>query len=824
LIVDYRELIEARHVPRTASNNYSLLSTATIGRLKLPIPGSIEGNKNDCIGEDLIAVERTFDDIRQVCVYAQKKISSYLQSTSSSAPSSSSYHSSTSSLTGQQQHQLEHLHTDKQSSHNNRGQPLNNLDHQQHPINHRLKVKNHTSHEGIEDKRFRKLPVVSFNRFLQKSSDHLRPDSLLGLTFDQCSRLQSQLGSHFINYENQIEQQCLKPLQHMLESDIPNVLKCRKLFVKASQELENARSRFTGASNKQQQQQQQQQQQHHHHLGHLNPSVSSAASQQLTGANATLVAQQQVSATNKLEQLKKELDDASARADQAKDNYITELFGFIAREPEIVGIFAKFYEFQAEHHKNAFRAIQASMPSINCLLEDTPRRPVFGTPLMEHLRVTQREISIVIEVCTELLIRNGLDEEGLFRVSGSASKVKKFKHAIDAWFVSLANDHERLGQGSARHFITQVLARYDDDQLMRDSHTIAGVLKLHLRELPEPLLTYTLHDRWLEAVRQPTRDSARLKSLAAVCSALPKGHYDNLRYLIKLLALITSRSGVNKMSSSNLAIAIAPSLIWDRPAVAVDSDNSSITSASDSIKGSSSNAQLGTIINTMTMSSVNMSTSLHALIVDTLINNVDQFFPPQTTASSSMQSLSQQTTASGSLVGGSGGRPSATPSPSSLSALSTCTTSSKASGVSLGSGCSVISSSLTPSSNSSSSSSLTAPVGSTITRRPTVPPPDRPASNESPELLHRSASSERRRPPRPPPISTASIDNTRPTQGELIGQNVHVHSASDQQSVHANNDHNDYSLNAIVDKASVESAALSDGGASLSSADDASSW
>jgi hypothetical protein len=34
----------------------------------------------------------------------------------------------------------------------------------------------------------------------------------------------------------------------------------------------------------------------------------------------------------------------------------------------------------------------------------------------------------------------------------------------------------------------------------RDIHTVAGVLKLFFRELPEPLLTYELYDTFLAAV------------------------------------------------------------------------------------------------------------------------------------------------------------------------------------------------------------------------------------------------------------------------------------------------------------------------------------
>lgn len=32
-----------------------------------------------------------------------------------------------------------------------------------------------------------------------------------------------------------------------------------------------------------------------------------------------------------------------------------------------------------------------------------------------------------------------------------------------------------------------------------DPHTIAGCLKMYLRELPEPILTYDLYKEWMQA-------------------------------------------------------------------------------------------------------------------------------------------------------------------------------------------------------------------------------------------------------------------------------------------------------------------------------------
>ena len=67
-----------------------------------------------------------------------------------------------------------------------------------------------------------------------------------------------------------------------------------------------------------------------------------------------------------------------------------------------------------------------------------------------------------------------MEEEGIFRISGSVSKVKLIRSAFNA-------------------------GHLDTLDLTRDVHSIASTLKSYLRELPEPLLTFDLHQDWIKA-------------------------------------------------------------------------------------------------------------------------------------------------------------------------------------------------------------------------------------------------------------------------------------------------------------------------------------
>lgn len=137
----------------------------------------------------------------------------------------------------------------------------------------------------------------------------------------------------------------------------------------------------------------------------------------------------------------------------------------------------------------------------------------------------------------------------------------------------------------------------------RDVHVIASVLKSYLRELPEPLLTYELYYNWIEAAKLPTEE-LRVEALSNVIKKLPLANYDNLRYLIKFLAELP-KNPKNKMTSSNIAIVIAPNILWSVTDMCNVADMSNAT-----------------IVNS---------------VVEMLVSNVDKLFPGEFVAYDSMK-------------------------------------------------------------------------------------------------------------------------------------------------------------------------------------------
>ena len=112
--------------------------------------------------------------------------------------------------------------------------------------------------------------------------------------------------------------------------------------------------------------------------------------------------------------------------------------------------------------------------SILAATVSTNQKPVFGTSLIEYAEQTNRDLSIVLEYCICMLNEN-LAEEGLFRVPGSTSKVKKLKTFFNLQTYQMIQEYSRTG-GESGGFYKANLENYDE--FVNDPHSVAGCLKV----------------------------------------------------------------------------------------------------------------------------------------------------------------------------------------------------------------------------------------------------------------------------------------------------------------------------------------------------------
>nr|XP_055054771.1 rho GTPase-activating protein 25 isoform X1 [Misgurnus anguillicaudatus] len=165
---------------------------------------------------------------------------------------------------------------------------------------------------------------------------------------------------------------------------------------------------------------------------------------------------------------------------------------------------------------------------------------VFGKSLPDIMEYEKKFgphlVPILVEKCAEFIRVHGLHEEGIFRLPGQDNQVKQFREAFDA--------------GERPSFPSDT-----------DVHTVASLLKLYLRELPEPVVPWTQYQDFLDSTLMlDAATAAGKEKLEKQISLLPKVNYNLLSYICRFLFEVQRNSKVNKMSVENLATVMGVNL------------------------------------------------------------------------------------------------------------------------------------------------------------------------------------------------------------------------------------------------------------------------
>ncbi|XP_073667635.1 rho GTPase-activating protein 32 isoform X4 [Paramisgurnus dabryanus] len=162
---------------------------------------------------------------------------------------------------------------------------------------------------------------------------------------------------------------------------------------------------------------------------------------------------------------------------------------------------------------------------------------VFGCDLGEHLLNSGQDVPQVLKSCSEFIEKHGV-VDGIYRHSGVSSNIQKLRHEFDS----------------------ENVPDLTKDVYIQDIHCVGSLCKLYFRELPNPLLTYQLYDKFAECMGEMT-DEERMVKVHDVIQQLPPPHYRTLEYLIKHLARLATCSVETNMHIKNLAIVWAPNLL-----------------------------------------------------------------------------------------------------------------------------------------------------------------------------------------------------------------------------------------------------------------------
>ncbi|XP_037133151.1 rho GTPase-activating protein 30 isoform X4 [Syngnathus acus] len=223
------------------------------------------------------------------------------------------------------------------------------------------------------------------------------------------------------------------------------------------------------------------------------------------------------------------------------------------------------------------------------------KEKVFACDLLEHLNATGQEIPQVLRCCCQFVEEHGV-VDGIYRLSGVSSNIQK-----------LRSEFESDG--------TPDLSK---EVYLQDIHCVSSLCKAYFRELPNPLLTYQLYDKFAEAVAIHLEDE-RLVKIRDVLKELPPPHYRTLEFLMRHLVKMASYSSETNMHARNLAIVWAPNLLRSKDI---------------EVSGFNGTAAF-------------MEVRVQSIVVEFILTHVPELFPEPTMAHNRRKSLPSPTAVTG---------------------------------------------------------------------------------------------------------------------------------------------------------------------------------
>ncbi|XP_066180323.1 protein FAM13C isoform X3 [Sylvia atricapilla] len=162
---------------------------------------------------------------------------------------------------------------------------------------------------------------------------------------------------------------------------------------------------------------------------------------------------------------------------------------------------------------------------------------MFGVPLETLVQdAKQCGVPPLVTQMVEYLEVFGLEHVGIFRIGGSANKVKELR--------------QKYNQGEKVDLIND-----------GDVDSVASLLKLFLKELPVAVFPDNICSGLLRTFQEYKLNTTEcIENLRVLLSCLPEAHQNLFQFLSAFLSKVATHSAVNFMTLENLAIVFGPAL------------------------------------------------------------------------------------------------------------------------------------------------------------------------------------------------------------------------------------------------------------------------
>ncbi|XP_010178240.1 PREDICTED: rho GTPase-activating protein 18 [Mesitornis unicolor] len=166
---------------------------------------------------------------------------------------------------------------------------------------------------------------------------------------------------------------------------------------------------------------------------------------------------------------------------------------------------------------------------------------LFGVPLSVLLEQDQKKvpgtkIPLIFQKLIAQIEEATLETEGLLRIPGVSTRIKNLCQELEAKFYEGTFNWENVKQ-----------------------HDAASLLKLFIRELPQPLLTVEYLKAFQDVQNLPTKKQ-QLQALNLLVLLLPEANRETLKVLLEFLQRVIDHRDKNKMTLKNVAMVMAPNL------------------------------------------------------------------------------------------------------------------------------------------------------------------------------------------------------------------------------------------------------------------------
>ncbi|KAK9376786.1 Rho GTPase activation protein [Lipomyces chichibuensis] len=173
---------------------------------------------------------------------------------------------------------------------------------------------------------------------------------------------------------------------------------------------------------------------------------------------------------------------------------------------------------------------------------DEPESSLFGVDIVKRTESEGRAVPFIVTRCIQEVEIRGMDYEGIYRKSGIKSQSDMIRSMFENDFDAGDDKFHELMQG--------------------DICGVTSALKQYLRHLPVPLVTYDSYSAFI-AVAEHDDFERKIYRLTQIMKSLPRAHQNCLECIVQHLSRVVSHSDKNLMTSLNLAVVFAPTLVRD---------------------------------------------------------------------------------------------------------------------------------------------------------------------------------------------------------------------------------------------------------------------